>query len=63
MLYNFDLHKLYIIDFGLLKSYNKIGKPETDYLLGHSYPYYPLEFKIYLYLIFHIYYQIIIYMV
>ena len=53
MLYNFELHKLYIIDFGLLQSYNKIGKRATDYLLQHTYPYYPPEFKIYSYMILH----------
>jgi len=53
MLYNFELNKLYIIDFGLLTAYNEIGTIEKDYLLEYSYPYFPPEFKIYSKLILH----------
>ena len=53
ILYNSELNKLYIIDFGLLTAYNEIGTIEKDYLLEHSYPYFPPEFKIYSKLILH----------
>ena len=53
ILYNSELNKLYIIDFGLLTTYNKIGTIENDYLLQHSYPYFKPEFKIYSKLILH----------
>ena len=42
-----DDGKLYLIDFGLMISYDKIYDDEQDYVLQYNYKYYPPEFKIY----------------
>lgn len=47
MLYNDNVKKLYIIDFGMLTSYKKVASADMDYILSWTYPYYPPEFMIY----------------
>lgn len=44
LLFDPEIPKLYLIDFGLITQLNKMSK--EDYLLRHDYPYYPPEFKI-----------------
>lgn len=53
ILFDINLKKLYIIDFGLLTSYNDIVKRNKDYVLSFNYPYFPPEFKIYSNMILH----------
>ena len=39
--------RMYLIDFGLAISYNKLYNLEEDIILNFDYPYYPPEFKIF----------------
>lgn len=43
----FDGKKMYLIDFGLLKSHKSIYVKNNNYILSHNYPFYPPEFKAY----------------
>lgn len=43
----FDGKKMYLIDFGLVKSYKSIYVKKNNYILSHNYPFYPPEFKAY----------------
>lgn len=51
ILYNSELNKLSIIDFGLSfkieSSKNKLNNDKKGKILNHNYPYFPPEFKIY----------------
>ena len=51
ILYNSELNKLSIIDFGLSfkieSSKNKLNSDKNGKILNHNYPYFPPEFKIY----------------
>ena len=51
ILYNSELNKLSIIDFGLSfkieSSKNKLNSDKKGKILNHNYPYFPPEFKIY----------------
>ena len=51
ILYNLVESKLYIIDFGLATPYKQISSSSHYFVLNHTYPYYPPEFKIYTQLI------------
>lgn len=45
----FDTHKLYLIDFGIMTHTNHIYTENNMYVLKYDYPYYPPEYKLYVY--------------
>lgn len=45
----FDGSKMYLIDFGLVSKYNTIYSNKNKFILSHNYPFYPPEFKAYIF--------------
>lgn len=45
----FKNDKVYLIDFGIMTPMNKVYVNDNKYVLGYDYPYYPPEYKLYVY--------------
>ena len=45
----FDTHKISLIDFGIMTHVNQIYNQDNMYVLRYNYPYYPPEYKLFVY--------------